>query len=166
MEKSFKLDRYAPSAYDQHLCLKPPLLLLIAFAFLSRAITLPVIVHISSLAGGTSDTTHLVQGLFSVSTMVSSCIAALVLYAWSRRSPSGPRSARWIWTRGRTLLAFSAALDALLSVADALVWHPISTDQVATTLLAVSADVYFLTYILASRRVRDTFSDFPPAASL
>jgi hypothetical protein len=35
------------------------------------------------------------------------------------------------------------------------------SDQFVLTLFASGVDVYFLAYILAARRVRDAFADFP-----
>jgi hypothetical protein len=36
------------------------------------------------------------------------------------------------------------------------------SDQSLLSLIAAVADLYFLVYILAARRVRDAFSEFPP----
>jgi hypothetical protein len=58
------------------------------------------------------------------------------------------------------LLALSAGLDVALSVVQ------LTTSQLGDppviALGAALADLYFLAYILIARRVRDTFSDFPP----
>ena len=35
-------------------------------------------------------------------------------------------------------------------------------DQSLLPIISVVADAYFLIYVLAARRVRDTFFDFPP----
>lgn len=160
MSKAKQLVRYGPSAYGAHFCLKPPLLLLLAIAYLSRALTLPIIVHVSSLAGGTADTTEYVRGVFSIGTAIASCIAVLVLYALIRRSPRASAPARWIWTHGRLLLAASAALDLVLTVTE-LARQGSSADTAVWNVLTSACDVYFLLYVLVSSRVRDTFADFP-----
>jgi len=161
MQTRDKLNRYSPSRYDEYLCLKPPLMLWIALVYLSRAITLPLLVTVSSLGGGTSDTTQFIRGLFSLSTLFPSFIAATVLYALIRRSPSGSAFARWIWARGRALLTVSAVLDFVLSLAGSPLLHGDVTEPVALSLLTAAFDLYFLVYILASKRARDTFADFP-----
>jgi hypothetical protein len=40
-------------------------------------------------------------------------------------------------------------------------WQRQVTDQLVATLFGSGVDVYFLVYVLAARRVRDTFADFP-----
>jgi hypothetical protein len=161
MERSHKFNRYSPGSYDNHLTLKPPLLLWIAVVYLSRAITLPVLVKLSALGGGSADTTEFMRGLFSASTLLPSGVAAIVLYPLLRRSPSASERARWIWARGRLLLGTAAVLDFVLSLTGGLAWHGELANPSPATLLTEAFDLYFLAYILASRRVRDTFADFP-----
>jgi hypothetical protein len=148
------------SKYDQYLCLKPPVLLWIALVFLSRAVTLPVLVRLSSLAGGTADTTDFVRGAFDAYTALPSLIAAVVLYAFLRRSPKASNAVRWIWARGRMILAAAAALDFGLWFLDLPTGQ--GTGDAARVLVA-ALDVYFLVYILAARRVREVFAQFPGA---
>jgi len=149
------------SQYDQHLCLKPPGLLLIAMIFLSRAVTLPVIVRLASLAGGSADTTDFVRGTFSVYTAVPSLVATAVLYALLRRAPKASTAVRWIWAHGRTILAAAAALDFGLWFLDPPTGAGVGD---AGRVLVAALDVYFFVYILAARRVRDVFDQFPASA--
>jgi hypothetical protein len=166
MQKSYEFNRYPPSTYDEHLCLKPPLMLWLCILFLSRAVTLPFLIGLSSLGGGTSNTMQFVRGLFSTNTLFPSCIALAVLCALIRRSPSGPGWARWIWARGRLILALSAVLDFALALAGSPIWDVQLIQQAAMSPLTGALDLYFLAYLLASKRTRDTFSDFPgPSAS-
>jgi hypothetical protein len=156
--------RYDPSNYDEHFCLKPPLLLWLALVYLSRAITLPLAVQISSLAGGSADTTALIRGAFSAYSLLPSLIAAVVFVALIRRSPSGSRAARWIWARGRILLATSAILDLGLSFVDPQSGHGGASGAIEARVLTAAFDLYFLVYILAAGRVRDAFAAFPAPA--
>jgi len=55
MHKSFDPRRYSLASYDRHLCLKPPLLLWLAALFLSRAISLPLVIGLGSLGGGSAN---------------------------------------------------------------------------------------------------------------
>ncbi len=61
-------------------------------------------------------------------------------------------------------LAVSAGLDLVLSLIAAIRLQEID-DQALLIALSVAADGYFLVYIFAARRVRDTFSEFPPPES-
>ena len=158
--------RYSPSSYDEHFCLKPPLVLWVALLYLSRAITLPFILGLGTLAGVSSDTRAMFQGLFSAYSLVPSFFAAVVLFALIRRSPSASRTVRWICTRGRLILVISALLDLAVVLTDSALHHSELDAQAGSGLLAGALDLYFLVYLLAARRVRDVFSDFPAPTEL
>jgi hypothetical protein len=142
------------------MCLKPPLLLWLAVLFLCRAIMLPVVIGIGHVAGVNADAMTQLRDFWSADQLVPAVVAIPVLCALCWRSGSAPNALRWIWARGRMLLALSAAVDIALPVLAQLVQRQIS-DQFVLTLFASGVDVYFLAYILAARRVRDTFADFP-----
>ena len=78
------------------------------------------------------------------------------------RSPASGRWVRWIFAHGRILLAVSALLDVVLALAGVSLENVESGDQrTALVLLGAAFDIYFLVYLLFSKRVRDVFSDFP-----
>jgi hypothetical protein len=81
-----------------------------------------------------------------------------------RRSNNASRPVRWIWTHGRILLALSAAADIALAIPQFM--HLEFTDDSVVSLVSAAVDAYFLLYVLAARRVRDTFLDFPPPLPL
>jgi hypothetical protein len=151
---------YSESSYDHYLCLKPPLLLWFAVLYLSRAVTLPAAMGIGTFAGVNADAIALFRGLWSMQTLLPSLIAICFLYALCRRVPGASKPVRWIWARGRILLAASAGMDLALSLIS-MIRHGEIDDQALMSLLAAAADAYFLLYILVARRVRDTFSEFP-----
>jgi hypothetical protein len=152
---------YPLSHYDDQMCLKPPLMLWVAVFYLSRAITLPIAMAIGHFAGVDSKAIDAFRGLWSLDALVPSLIAAAFLYTLCRRVPAAPQSVRWIWAHGRAFLGVSAVLDIALLVVGAIRQGEIS-DQSLLSLIAAVADLYFLVYILAARRVRDAFSEFPP----
>jgi hypothetical protein len=143
------------------MCLKPPLLLWVAVLFLCRAIMLPLVIGIGHVAGVSADAMAQLRDFWSAEQLVPAVIAIPVLCALCWRSASAPNLLRAVWARGRALLALSAAVDIALPIVSQLVQRQI-TDQFIVTLFASGIDVYFLAYILAARRVRDTFMDFPP----
>jgi hypothetical protein len=155
---------YSASSYDDFLCIKPPLLLWIAVLYLARAVALPIVWGLSSLAAMSPEARTLIFGLTSPSGLVPSLVAAAVLYALFRRVPAASDRVRWIWARGRSLLAVSAVMDLALSLAQSPLWRPSGADASPMPLLAAAFDLYFLVYILTTRRVRDTFADFPARA--
>jgi hypothetical protein len=142
------------------MCLKPPLLLWVAVLYLSRAITLPIVMALGHFAHVDERAITLFRGFWSADALIPSAIAAVMLYAFVRRVPSASRWVRWIWAHGRMVLAVSAVMDIALSVI-ALIRQGEINDQSIWSLVAAAGDLYFLIYILAARRVRDVFLEFP-----
>jgi hypothetical protein len=150
--------RYSPSSYDADLNLKPPLLLWIAVLYLSRAIVLPVITGFSTLLGISVDALGFLPRHFNPGLLISSLVAAAVLYAMSSRRSTAFKPVRWIWAHARVLLAVAAIGDLCFSLLSVSIWRSASSDQLPVPLLFAMLDIYFLLYILAARRVRDTFA--------
>jgi hypothetical protein len=152
---------YSSSSYDDYLCLKPPVMLWMVILYLSKAITLPIAMGIASFAGVNPDAIKLMRGFWSAESLLPSLIALLVLLALLRRMPSASQPVRWLWAHGRTLLAMSAGIDLVLSLVQFIRGGEVN-DQTILSLLAAGIDLYFLIYVLAARRVRDAFGEFPP----
>jgi hypothetical protein len=154
--------RYSLDSYDRNFCLKPPWLLWLGAVFLSRAISLPLVIGIGSLGGGSANTNELMHGLFSVSTLVPSCVAFPVLCALALRAPSSGPAVRWLVSHGRILLAAAALIDAALSLSSLSIERVESADEhVGAVLLGAILDAYLFVYVLISKRIRDVFADFP-----
>ncbi len=152
---------YPPSDYDDYLCLKPPLLLWLVVIYLSRAISLPVAMAIGSVSGVGSDALALLRQLWTLEELFPSLFAALVLYAMCRRVPTASKQVRWIWAHGLLLLSVAAGTDLVLSLLTAARnWD--NSEQSLPSLFIAGIDLYSLLYIVATRRVRDTFAVFPP----
>jgi hypothetical protein len=151
---------YPPSHYDHHLCLKPPLLLWLAVLYLSRAVTLPVAMAIGSFAGVNADAIALVRRWWSLDALLPAVFALAMLGAFCRRVPAASQAVRWLWARGRAIIGLSAGLDLGLTMLTLLRAGEID-EQGVWSLLSAAIDAYFLFYVLAARRVRDTFAEFP-----
>lgn len=162
MRHSYSPDAYSDANYDAYFCLKPPLLLWVAVFYLSKAITIPAVAAIGAYAGVNADAISLLKRFWSAESLVPSLIAAVILYALCRRVPAASNQVRWIWAHGRILLAFSAGIDLVLSSISLIRLGEIN-DQVLWSLTNAAVDIYFLLYIFTARRVRDAFSEFPPA---
>jgi Protein of unknown function (DUF2919) len=153
--------RYPLSSYDDYLSLKPPFLLWLVMLYLCRAVTLPLLMGLAAFAGINADTRSLFAGYFSIQAVIPSLIAAPVLFALLRRSPSAPMAVRWIWAHGRILLAVSAGLGLLLTLLDSPLRHGELNEQMGLPLLLAAIDLFCVVYVLAARYVRDVFADFP-----
>jgi hypothetical protein len=152
---------YAPSSYDDYYCLKPTLLLWLAVVYLSRAILMPLLMGVGHFFNVNGDALQMFRDLWRAEALLPSAIAGAVFIALLRRAPSASRAVRWIWAHGRLLLAVAAVLDFTLSVVP-LVRIGELNERTMPSLFAGVVDLYFLLYISVARRVRDTFSDFPP----
>lgn len=156
---------YDFSQYDKHLSLKLNSELWLIIFYLMR----PYIVLVASLRPSRQDAGAVgVDGVrnmlypddFSLVLAILATLPVLFfIYAWSRRKPGAGSLVRALWKNGATLLAMSAALNILI------VFVPILLGVVAGihTLgwLQVGFAVAIIAYLYSSRRVRDTFQDFP-----
>lgn len=155
------VDIYAESAYDHYLCLKPTPLMWLSMLWLSREITLPLIVGMAQMANVDPSALAALRRFWALDfSLVPAVIAALVLVTFFRRVPKATRAVRWIFGHGAKLLSSAAALDALL-ILTAIVTSGQFNDQTFLSCVALTADVVFLVYLLLSRRVRNTFKEFP-----
>jgi hypothetical protein len=160
MRQILRAQAYPDSCYDDQMCLKPPSLLWIAALYLSRTISLPVAMGIAHYAGVDSRALTSVRALWSLDALIPSLLAITVLYALCRRVPTASSTVRWIWTRGRLLLAVAAVLDIALLLIP-IVRQGALDDSSVLSLIAAVFDGYFLLYVLIARRVRDVFAEFP-----
>ena len=160
MPRPYASNAYPESYYDDHFCLKPPLMLWLAGIYLSRTITLPVLMGIGAFAKVNQNALAVFHQFWSLETLLPSLIACSVLIALVRRAPQASKPLRWIWAHGKNLLALSAGLDTAISFVLAIRQGGVD-QQVLVWLFAAAIDAYFLLYILLARRVRDTFADFP-----
>ena len=144
---------YGDSAYDNYFSLKPSRTLWLAVWFLSRTITLPLIM-------GAYD------NYFSLKpsrTLWLAVLFAAVLYLFIRRVPTASRAVRWAWSRGKVLLLISAMLDVAANFAR-LPRDGVFNDLSVISCMSIAIDLVIIGYGMMSRRVRDTFADFPMTA--
>lgn len=153
---------YSPSSYDDHFCLKPPALLWLAVLYLSRAFVLLVIFDLASVSGIPPEAVAMLRGTVSIYALIPSLAAAPVLYALVRRAPSSTIPVRWIWSHGLVFLTLAALLDCAVSLSASGIIGGDFADLQAGALVTAAFDIYFLVYLVATRRVRDAFADFPP----
>jgi Protein of unknown function (DUF2919) len=156
----FNFRGYHPSDFDDNFCLKPPLLLWLAVIYLSRAFLLPFMSGLAS-SSGSREIASLTRGLFSLQDFVPAAIALLIPLAFHWRKPSPAPVARWIWHRGRMILATAALIDLALSLFSVFREYTVQLMPSELPVLTAALDVYFLAYVVVAGRVRDVFRDFP-----
>jgi hypothetical protein len=164
MAKSYDIRKYESWSFDDHFCLKPPVVLIAAILYLCRSFLMVVFVLAGSMKGGaTGDTSALLSGGDAVPMTfgVTAVPAILVLFALFRRAPAAGALIRWVWAHGRVLLAVSAVLEIAAGVLFLYTASDTAQDSGTLRVAMLIVDVYIAVYVLISKRVRDTFSDFP-----
>jgi hypothetical protein len=161
---------YSFNSYDKYLSLKAgsglwlvilyllhPYILLLSSAGLGRA---------RSGGGGVGieGFRHLIYPSdFSLAVAIVATFPALVfVYAWARRKPGASPLVQAIWRRGLWLLVATGALNIGSVFVPLLTEHVLSIHANAWMQIGVSSVV--IVYLLFSKRVRDTFADFPAEA--
>jgi hypothetical protein len=160
MHERYDPDSYPESCFDDDFCLKPPVLLWAAVLFLSRGAALPIVFGLGRFAGVNADALGVLHALWRSDALIPAAFAAPVLYSLVRRLPSASRPVRWIWAHGRALLVLSVLADLALAALSIRGFSELG--DALPAICAGIADAYFLLYLLAARRIRDTFTDFPP----
>lgn len=162
MSDKFVLAGYDFDCYDKYFCLKPPILLVVAALLLCRDVVLPLLVAALAVFGVSNSNSDFVVGSGRQWTSVASALpAALVLYALLARVPTASRFVRWISSQGRLLLGASAGVQLLLLYSENHVSLGSGSSVSEVSLAMMAVDLIILCYIAFSRRVRDTFRDFP-----
>ncbi len=151
---------YGFSEYDKYFSLKVCTELWIIILYLLR----PYIVLIASMGasqGGSGGIRNILypDDLSLTLAILATIPALLFVYAWSLRKPGAGTMVKKLWANGGKLLVAAAILDI------AVVFTPLPGGIVSSIhalgWVQVVIAVIIIFYLLGSRRVRDTFADFP-----
>ena len=151
---------YGPNDFTDDGILKVSPLLWLVLLYLCRHVLILALGGFTVFVGSRRglDTQGLSVLYSSPAFLIASAPALVVLVTHFRRVPNAGALIRAIWGKGKWWLVAAASFD--LAV---LVWHWHSGAlqpnqfQVAGAIL----DLYIIAYLLRSKRVRDTFADFP-----
>ena len=160
---------YSFSDYDKYLSLKFSAELWLVILYFLR----PYILVISGIRMGRGGSgVEGASGLkemvypddFSLFTGIAASIPTLfVLFAWVKRKPGAADFVREIWRHGVILLLVSVALNVLT------VFIPLflgATHKISTSgWVQLGLSIVIAWFLLSSRRVKDTFADFPQVES-
>ena len=150
--------------YDKYLSLKINFELWLIIAWFLR----PVILKISTIQMGRGPKSDSVSGLkdlvyphdfgffLAFLTMIP---VVLVIFAYMKRKPDAPDYIRTLWRYSGKLLLLTAALNVVVVFVPLILDLGYKINLLGWGQLAIAA--YIIFYLLTSRRVRDTFADFP-----
>jgi hypothetical protein len=155
---------YNFSDYDKYLSLKINFDLWLIIAYFLR----PVILKISTIQMGRGAKSDSVSGLKDLVypddfgfflAFLTIIPVALVIFAYMKRKPDAPDYIRTLWRNCGKLLLLAAALNVVVVFVPFLLDLAYRINLLGWGQLAIAA--YIIFYLMTSRRVRDTFADFP-----
>ncbi|MBK6743681.1 MAG: DUF2919 family protein [Hydrogenophilales bacterium] len=157
-------ERYPAHCYSDNLCLKVPLLLVLAMLFSVRHLFIVFLAYNPSPKMAASFT--YLQAFQSPWFVFSDLPALLVLIAWLKRLPESGVFWRGVWKRGRLLLTISLLIQFAL-----LLWQQGQglyqaysfTDSQRFVIVNLGLDLLMIYYLWRFAIVGDVFADFPKA---
>ena len=150
--------------YDKYFALRINLELWLIIAWFMR----PVILLISTKQMGRGPKSDSVGGLKDLVypddfgfflAFVTIIPVVLVIFAYMKRKPDAPDYIRTLWRNCGKLLLLAAALNVVVVFVPFLIDLTYRINLLGWGQLAIAA--YIIFYLMTSRRVRDTFADFP-----
>ena len=155
---------YNFSDYDKYLSLKINFELWLIIAYFLR----PVILKISTIQMGFGAKSDSVSGLKDLVypndfgfflAFVTIIPVVLVIFVYMKRKPDAADYIRTLWRNCGKLLLLAAALNVVVVFVPFLLDMTYRINLLGWGQLAIAA--YIIFYLMTSRRVRDTFADFP-----
>ena len=155
---------YPFSAYDKYMSLKLDSTLWLVIVYFLR----PLILEISTIQMGRGGKSQSVSGLKDLVYpddfglflgFVATIPVLLLMFAYAKRKPGASAFVRTLWRNGRSLLAAAAVMNIVVIFIPfiASITHSINTFGWVQLAVAVA----IIVYLYSSRRVSDTFADFP-----
>ncbi len=157
---------YRFEAYDQHICLKPSLPMLLAMLYSVHHWLLVFVLYFPLMMVDTSALKHLMSNPLSGYLLAAESPALLLFLSWWMRQPKAAAPWRWLWRNGRRLLFLTLLSQALLLIASPSGRQWLGEAQ-APLLVYLPLHAWVLAYVIMSRRLADVFLDYPappPAA--
>ena len=155
---------YDFSDYDKNLSLKISLELWLIIVYFLR----PFILKISTIQMGRGPKSDSVSGLKDLVypddfgfflAFLATIPVFLVILAYMKRKPDAKDYIRTFWRNSVKLLVFTAVLNILTVFIPFIVSTAYRVNLTGWGQVAIAA--YIIFYLLTSRRVKDTFADFP-----
>lgn len=150
--------------YDKYLSLKINFELWLIIAYFLR----PLILEISSFQMGRGAKSSSVSGLKDLVypddfglflAFLTTIPVFLVIFAYMKRKPEAQDYIRTLWRHGGKLLVLTAVLNVLIVFAPFILNMAHRINPMGWGQLVIAACI--IVYLATSRRVKDTFADFP-----
>lgn len=156
--------KYEFTDYDENLCLRVSPALWIAMLFLFRAYLIALLSVVNF-----KDSLALINMFYSNNWQVSLGALAgtpvfVVLFSWKARKPGASARTQWFWRNGRGFLLASAVLNILAVFVPLLIGASRGLDVYGLAQVALCVGI--IVFLFVSKRVSDTFSEFPEAAEV
>ena len=157
---------YDFSDYDKYLSLKINIDLWLIIAYFMK----PLILKASTIQMGFGAKSASVSGLKDLVyphdfgfflALLSTLPVFLLIFAYMKRKPEAPGYIRTLWHNSGKLLLLTAILNIVIVFVPSLVSMAYQINLLDWGQLAIAACI--IVYLLTSRRVKDTFADFPVA---
>jgi len=150
--------------YDKYLSLKINFELWLIIAYFLR----PLILKISTIQMGRGAKSASVSGLKDLVypddfgfflAIVTTIPVFLVIFAYMKRKPEAPDYIRTLWRNSRKLLVLTAVLNVVVVFVPFILNMAYRINLMGWGQLVIAACI--IAYLVTSRRVKDTFADFP-----
>ncbi len=160
---------YPFSAYDKYMSLKLDSNMWLVIVYFLH----PYLLKISTFQMGRGPKSDSVSGLKNLIypddfgfflAFVASIPVLLLMVAYAKRKPDAAQWVRTIWGNGRNLMATAAVLSVIVVFVPFLAELSHSIPVYGWGQLAVAAGILY--YLFTSKRVADTFADFPAESEM
>ena len=150
--------------YDKYLSLKINFELWLIIAYFMR----PLILKISTIQMGRGAKSASVSGLKDLVypddfgfflAIVTTIPVFLIIFAYMKRKPEAPDYIRTLWRNGGRLLMLTAVLNVVVVFVPFILDMTHRINLIGWGQLVIAACI--IAYMVTSRRVKDTFADFP-----
>lgn len=158
--------KYSFSHYDKNICLKLNAIMWLIILFILKPYVIALFTMLNTLFTVTSSSNRMQlitmfypdRGAMLLN-IVAGIPVVLLMYAWIRRKPDSPEFIKFIWRRGRSLIAISAILNVCIIITPQLTGAVSTIMTSAWVQLLINVLIVVLVY--SSSYIKDCFLDFP-----
>jgi len=159
---------YSPEDYDKYFCLKPSFGLYLTLVFGIKDFLLIILPALASFKSNSTSLDYL-AGLVQPEMFIADLIVILVWLALLNRSPNAKVVWKNIWSKGQLMLIVAFGIHAAMLLVEQLyAFNGVTNWQRGLDLKLIYLlviNLIFLANLLTSKRIKDTFADWPKKES-